>query len=104
MVAGTVAVVLWANLLVACRETWVVRRRRGLVGLAAAALVVGSLFGLRVAEHWQTYLLWRHAQSFGVRDPVYGKDVGFFVFSLPFEVLASTLLLILLAVSAVAVL
>ena len=48
-----------------------------------------SLFASAAAAHWQTYVLWRHRQTFGVVDPVHGKDVGFFVFSLPFEVLVS---------------
>jgi uncharacterized membrane protein (UPF0182 family) len=100
LVVATVAALLWVNLLVACRGTWLVRRRGGLVTLAAASLVAGTLFSSAVAGHWQTYLLWLHAQPFGVADPVYGKDVGFFVFTLPFEVLVSGLLLVLVAVTA----
>ena len=86
--------------LVAGRDTWLVRRRSGVLALVAAALVVASLFASSAAAHWQTYLLWRHRQTFGVVDPVHGKDVGFFVFTLPFEVLVSGLLLWLVAVTA----
>ena len=39
-------------------------------------------------------------RRFGVVDPIYGKDVGYFVFSLPFELMVSALLLWLVAVAA----
>ncbi|MGV7835592.1 UPF0182 family protein, partial [Mycobacterium kansasii] len=29
------------------------------------------------------FLLWRHGQSFGTEDSYFGKDVGFYVFDLP---------------------
>jgi len=32
---------------------------------------------------WQTYLLWLHGGPFGVKDPYFDRDVGFFVFALP---------------------
>ena len=103
LVAGTAAVFIWINLLVACGDTSVVRRGRGILALAAAALVAGSFFASAVAGHWQTYLLWRHRQPFGVLDPVHGKDIGYFVFTLPFEVLVSDLLLWLVLAAAACV-
>ena len=103
LVAGTVAMFVWVNLLVACRDTWVVRRRSGMLALVAAALVIAGLFASSTASHWQTYLLWRHRQTFGLVDPVHGRDLGFFVFTLPFAVLVSGLLLWLVAVTAVGV-
>ncbi len=79
------------------------RRRSGtrarVLALVAASLVTGSLFASSVAGHWQTFLLWRHRQPFGVVDPIHGKDVGFFVFTLPFELMVSGLLLWLVAVA-----
>ena len=100
LVGGVVAVFVWVNLQVAGRGTWLVRRRSGVLALVAASLVVASLFASSAAAHWQTYVLWRHRQTFGVVDPVHGKDLGFFVFTLPFEVLVSGVLLWLVAVSA----
>jgi len=83
LVAGLVGGFLWANLAIGCRTTWVVRRRSGVLALVAVSLAVGGLFASAAAGHWQTYLLWRHRQAFGVVDPVHGKDIGFFVFELP---------------------
>ena len=38
---------------------------------------------LRPADAWQTLLVWTHRSDFGVEDPLFHRDVGFFVFSLP---------------------
>ena len=71
--------------------------------VVAASLVAGGMFASAVAGHWQTFLLWRHRQTFGVVDPVHGRDVGFFVFSLPFELLVCQVLLWLVAVTTISV-
>ncbi len=42
------------------------------------------LFGLYASSQWQEWLLFRHAQPFGEVDPVLGKDIGFYIFRLPF--------------------
>ena len=56
------------------------------------------LFGLYASAQWQEWLLFRHAQPFGDVDPVLGKDVGFYVFRLPFlEVLRGYLLALVAA-------
>ena len=33
---------------------------------------------------WNNWILFRHGGSFGVTDPQFHKDVGFYVFKLPF--------------------
>jgi len=45
---------------------------------------VGSLLVLVVSSsYWLQWIWFRHAQSFGERDPVFGKDLGFYLFRLP---------------------
>jgi excisionase family DNA binding protein len=100
LVAGIVVLFVGFNLAIAVRRSEIAGTRAGVLGIAAVALVTGSMFGSAAEGHWQTFLLWRHRQSFGVVDPVHGKDVGFFVFSLPFELMVSGLLLWLVAVAA----
>jgi uncharacterized membrane protein (UPF0182 family) len=56
--------------------------------LLSAQLVVSAGLGLAVSRavvlaDWQHLLLWLHRRDFGVTDPLFHKDVGFFVFSLP---------------------
>ena len=36
------------------------------------------------AGQWETALKFLHALPFGVQDPIFGKDIGFYVFHLPF--------------------
>lgn len=58
----------------------------------AVPLLFG-LFGATVAgSQWQTLLLWWNGTSFGIRDPKFGLDVGFYVFSLPWWQLLTTFL------------
>ncbi|KGN34945.1 membrane protein [Knoellia sinensis KCTC 19936] len=45
--------------------------------------VLGLLAGAAAMGAWKTFLLWRNAVPFGTKDPQFGLDVGFFVFTLP---------------------
>lgn len=47
------------------------------------AIVLGLLFGLGATASWDTVLQWMHRTPFGVTDPVFGRDVGYYVFTLP---------------------
>ena len=37
-----------------------------------------------VASEWRNWILFSHASKFGIKDPQFNKDVGFYVFRLPF--------------------
>lgn len=65
------------------------------------ALVLGIPAGLRLAEGWQTVLTWLNATPFGKTDPIFGWDVSFFVFTLPFLELVVSFLLHLVILSLV---
>jgi uncharacterized membrane protein (UPF0182 family) len=43
-------------------------------------------------SNWERVLLWSQGESFGHDDPVFGRDVGFFVFALPVFHLVRSLL------------
>ncbi|WEV68079.1 UPF0182 family protein [Bifidobacterium sp. ESL0769] len=47
------------------------------------SLIVGLIFGAQFNSNWSEVLLMFHAQPFGVRDPQFGIDNGFYVFILP---------------------
>jgi uncharacterized membrane protein (UPF0182 family) len=51
---------------------------------AAVALVLALIAASGTVGQWQNWILFRHATSFGVKDPQFHRDVGFFVFRLPF--------------------
>lgn len=54
------------------------------VALLAVAVVAAYLVGLAASERWNSYLLFRNAVAFDLQDPIFGRDVGFYVFRLPF--------------------
>ncbi|UUX93106.1 UPF0182 family membrane protein [Methanoplanus endosymbiosus] len=46
---------------------------------------IGALFGgLSVSSQWETVLMFLNQSPFGILDPIFGLDAGFYVFSLPF--------------------
>lgn len=47
------------------------------------AMILGLLSGLAVTPLWTTVLQAMHATPFGVADPAFGRDVGWYVFTLP---------------------
>ncbi len=60
-----------------------VGHRRRLVSLVIAglfALIVGGSTG----GEWQKAILFFNSVDFGMEDPQFGRDIGFYVFSLPF--------------------
>ncbi len=68
---------------------------RGSVGIlvGAAALGIAVMTGIGAAARWELFLKYLNAQSFGLADPIFDRDVGFYVFSLPlFDYLQNWLL------------
>lgn len=51
---------------------------------AAIAVVVAFIAGLNATSQWQSYLLFAHSESFHQVDPLFHKDLGFYIFTLPF--------------------
>lgn len=58
------------------RSQWVFR--------IVVGLVLGLMVGLPAATQWDSWLQFRHSQPFGILDPLFGEDVSFYVFQLPF--------------------
>src|SRR6478735_4656262 len=51
--------------------------------LVAVSLVFGIFAGISASGRWRTFLLWDNRSSFGKADPYFHKDIGFYVFDLP---------------------
>jgi uncharacterized membrane protein (UPF0182 family) len=91
---------LWLNLAIADRlaprfrpsgsEDELVARYRETVGPHAGkvrvvvALLFALLVGTNASSQWQSWLLFRHGQSFHLADRQFHRDISFFVFKLPF--------------------
>jgi hypothetical protein len=41
------------------------------------------ILGASASSHWSEFLQFTHPASFHLKDPIYGKDAGFYVFKLP---------------------
>jgi uncharacterized membrane protein (UPF0182 family) len=49
-----------------------------------AVFLLGLLFGRIAASQWQTILTFFNQKPFNVQDPIWHRDVSFYVFTLPF--------------------
>jgi uncharacterized membrane protein (UPF0182 family) len=67
---------------VARYRTAVMSRLR-LVGIGIPAFI-GILAGIVAQSYWVRVQLFLHGGSFGIADPQFGKDLGFYAFDLPF--------------------
>ena len=93
-------VLMWVNLVIADRlappfrpagpEDEVIERYHELVGgrvgivRASVAGLLALIAGAGVSSEWNSWLLFTNARDFGVEDPQFGTDIGFYVFRLPF--------------------
>ena len=53
-------------------------------GSAAGVVILSAIFGAIAAAEWETWLQFSNATPFGADDPVFGKDLAFYVFRMPF--------------------
>ncbi|HEY2098349.1 MAG TPA: UPF0182 family protein, partial [Pseudonocardia sp.] len=67
---------------VARYRTVIIQRLR--VFAIGVPLVIGVIAGLAAQGDWQTAQMFLHSTPFGTTDPVFGMDVGFYAFQLPF--------------------
>ncbi len=72
--------------------------------LNAIALLISLLFGFLLSARWDKFLQYFHRTSFQQTEPLFQKDISFYVFSLPiWDLLASWLLgLVLYSTASVA--
>ncbi|MGB3443118.1 MAG: UPF0182 family protein [Actinophytocola sp.] len=80
------------------RSTIVQRVRLFGIGIP---VVVGAIAGAAGQGEWQPVQLMLNAQSFGQADPEFGKDVGFYAFTLPFISWLITWLFVTIAIAGI---
>lgn len=51
--------------------------------LFGGSAVFALFAGASATGEWRTFLLWQNREDFGQTDAYFGKDIGFFVFTLP---------------------
>ncbi len=69
-----------------------------------ASLLLGFLLALAAATRWELLLKWLHGVPFHRTDPLFGRDLGFYVFTLPaYDLFRDWLLLLVFLCGAIAV-
>src|SRR6202034_1044958 len=81
--------------------TTVVMSRLRVIG-TGVPVTIGLLAGVVAQTYWVRIQLFLHGSEFGVRDPQFGKDLGFYAFELPFYRLVVSFLFCSLFLSFVA--
>ncbi len=71
-----------------------------LLGVATVGAVIA---GLTMSSRWEVVLRFLGRSDFGVKDPHFGKDASFYVFTMPLLELVARSLQVLLVVTAIAV-
>ncbi len=62
------------------------------------ALVIGVFTGIAGWGSWETFLRYRHQVPFGESDPIFGRDIAFYFFTLPtLDALSDWLMLLVVA-------
>ena len=54
-----------------------------MVGIILGAVLLSIIFGAVAAGQWELVLRLTNSTSFGIEDPVFQRDISFFVFTLP---------------------
>ena len=58
-------------------------RRAVLWGAVIVIVIMSLIFGSVLAARWELFLRFTNSVPFGQIDPVYGQDLGFYIFNLP---------------------
>jgi len=97
---AAVLIFLWINLSFAASTAapdvvWELEDQLGLPGrvviepllrrfLPVVLLVIAIASALRASVHWETLVGYLNGVPFKIVDPIFGRDLGFYVFTLPF--------------------
>jgi uncharacterized membrane protein (UPF0182 family) len=60
-------------------------RRVTILVIVLGAILLSVIFGSVAQGNWETVLRFQHGASFEISDPIFNKDVGFYLFNLPFQ-------------------
>ena len=53
------------------------------IWIAVISIIIGFFAGLSGQSRWKDWMLFQNAQSFGVKDPQFKVDIGFYIFDYP---------------------
>lgn len=64
-------------------------------------VILSIIVAFKSSKHWDLVLRYFYQVPFGSTDPVFDKDIGFYIFTLPFLILIKNGLIFLIAVSTI---
>jgi uncharacterized membrane protein (UPF0182 family) len=64
-------------------------------------IILSLVVAYKSSKHWDLLLRYLYQEPFGTLDPVFNRDIGYYIFTLPFLLLIKNGLIFLVAVSAV---
>lgn len=67
--------------------------------LIILTLILAAFAGSVASSRWDTFQMWRNGGSFGTDDAHFGRDIGFFVFDLPWFNFLSSFLFAMIVVA-----
>ncbi len=67
--------------------------------ILALILILSFVVAYKSSKHWDLILRYLYQEPFGTVDPVFNRDIGFYMFTLPFQILIKNGLIFLIAVS-----
>jgi len=65
-------------------EAFPISERGGSWVIGIFLIIIALMIGSAASSNWSMILRYFHPKSFGIPDPIFGRDVAFYVFSLPF--------------------
>jgi uncharacterized membrane protein (UPF0182 family) len=65
-------------------EAFPISERGGSWVIGIFLIIIALMIGSAASSNWSMILRYFHPKSFGISDPIFGRDVAFYVFSLPF--------------------
>lgn len=77
-------------------------RQLGVLNIGVS-VITAFAFAIGFASQWDTYLRFHYGGSYGMSDPLFGLDIGFYLFHLPFYQLEQGTLVYLIAVTLIIV-
>ncbi len=85
-ILGFVTILVWNHFFKKAKPEFIAHPNRRL--LIKAGMIVQFfafiVFGLALSAYWNELLLFMNAVPFGQAEPVFNKDIGFYIFTLPF--------------------
>ncbi|MGD9157965.1 MAG: UPF0182 family protein [Desulfobacteraceae bacterium] len=67
--------------------------------ILAFILILSFVVAVKSSRHWDLILRYLYQEPFGTVDPIFNKDIGYYMFTLPFQILVKNGLIFLIVVS-----